>query len=529
MRNKLPAFIALFCILVYAGSLLYGAYRIYRSIISQKELAVRELDGIQSQITQSNSGFFTEPFRDEIRKKLADCNALQGIIITGSQGNLGFEKKTGDVIRWNPNPSFIPRFGYHSLQARQIDIPGFRNVNLHSTLNAINYEYLVHVLRQTLAAILGALLISFFTMMISILRSRSTTYAGTPFTEDGGDEETGQTDYTPESDFSDNTDFLSETNFSSQDDFTSEPDFSSQDDFTPEPDFSSQDDFTPEPDFSFGEQEDAASDDFSDDFSGGISDDFSMPEEELTNTASPDGGLDDDFDIPDFDDFSGTETVPSGDDDFHLDDFLDEEDLSLPVSSDEAEADDFIPESESTEESVPAPASPNGLYSPRSNLGWEAYTQDRLASELHRCASSEQDLVVLLMECADGVNCDAKLYKKIADEAVELFNLHDLTFEYGNSGITVIIPNAGLEQGITKAESFHARLFNTCFESLHSKSDFLTGISSRSGRLIEADRLLLEAKKALEKAKVDPGSPIVAFKSDPEKYREYVRKSALGD
>jgi len=506
VRNKIPAFIALFCILIYAGSLVYGAYRVYRSVVSQRELAVRELEGIQSRITQSGSGFFTDAFRDDIHKQLGECNALQGIIVTGSQGNLDFEKKPGAVIRRDPNPSFIPRFGHYSLQPRQVDISGFRNVNIHSTYNAINFTYLVHVLRQTLIAILGALILSFLTMMITILRSRSKIYAGTSFTEDGESAETGSMDYSPESDFSESTDFLSDTDSSSQDDSFAESDFSYSD--------------------PFDEQESDTSGEFTEDYP----DDFSMPEAEQTTTESS-GDLDDDFDIPDFDDFSGSEPAPSGDDDFHLDDFLDEEDLSLPVPSAEAEedTDDFSPDSESTEESSSVPPSPNGLYSPRSNLGWEAYTQDRLASELHRCASSEQDLVVLLMECADGVNCDAKLYKKIADEAIELFNLQDLTFEYGNSGITVIIPNAGLEQGISKAESFHARLFNTCFDSLHSKNDFLTGISSRSGRLIEADRLLLEAKKALEKAKVDPGSPIVAFKSDPEKYREYVKKSALGD
>jgi hypothetical protein len=34
----------------------------------------------------------------------------------------------------------------------------------------------------------------------------------------------------------------------------------------------------------------------------------------------------------------------------------------------------------------------------------------------------------------------------------------------------------------------------------------------------------LEAGKALEKALGDPVSHIVAFKSDPEKYREFIRK-----
>ena len=457
MRNKLPAFIALFCILVYAGSLLYGAYHVYSSIVNQKGLAVRELDGIQNQITRNSSGFFTEAFRDEIRKKLTDCNALQGIIITGSQGSLFFEKEAGAVINKTP-PGFIPRFGYYQLQSGEIDIPGIRNVRIHSAYNAINYESLVLVLRQMLIGILGALVISFLTMMVSMLRSRSAGNDASSFAQDN----------------------YAEDNYLDDINEDVNPDFSGSD---------------------FGQDD---STDIDDDYSN----DFSVPEPEQAPASDT---IDDVFDIPDFDDFSTPDASDSGDD-FHLDDFLDESDLSLPEPS-------AAPEAE------PPPRVPNGLYSPRSNIGWEAYTHDRLASELHRSASSEQDLVVLLMECADGVNCDARLYKKIADEAVEVFNLHDLTCEYGNSGITVIIPNANLEEGITKAESFHARLFNSCFDSFHSKRDFLTGISSRSGRLIEADRILLEAEKALERAKVDAGSPIVAFKSDPEKYREYVKKN----
>ena len=455
MRSKLPAFIALLCILVYAGALLYGAYRVYTSIESQKQLAVRELDGIQSRITQSGSDFFTEPFREHMRITMANCKALEGIIITGPQGNQSFEKSAGSVIRLEPTIGFIPRFGFTTLPVKQLEMPGFRNVNILSAFNTINYEELVLVLRETLYAILGALVLSFLTMMITILRSRTTVYAESSYTDNKREE--SQTDLSD--------DYFSESGFDSE------------------------------------ETE-----------SKSYEDDYSVSE----NLQTKDGDLDDVFDLPDFDSFSDADTNSSGDDDFHLDDFLDEGDLELPVSEHINEKKPEVPQSSS---------SPNGLYSPRTNIGWEAYTQDRLASELHRCASSEQDLVVLVMECGDGVNCDGKLIKKIADEAVKLFNLRDLSFEHGSRGITVIIPNAGLEQGISKAETFHARILESCYDNFHSRNDFNAGISSRSGRLIAADRLLLEAEKALEKAKTDSGSPIVAFKSDPEKYREYLKKA----
>ena len=435
MRNKIPSLIALICILIYVAAVLFGAYGVYTSIRSRRLLAIQELDGIQNLISRNNAIFFTEPFREQFRRQLADCTSLYGIIITGSQGNLGFEKETGAIIRWDPTPRFTSRFGYITLQSRPLEIPGFRNVNLYSIFNSLDYEVLVYVLRQSLFAILGALLLSFLTMMITVLRSRTAAY-------------------------SEHSIFTSKI-------------------------------------------EEEESNDYND---------FSLPAYDYPLGAKDNKSMNDVYDLPDFDSFSAPEETELNEDNFHLDDFLDESDLKLPKNN-------GMPEDTGK-------GSPNGLYSPRSNIGWEAYTQDRLASELHICASSEQDLVVLLMECGENVDCDDILYRKIANEAVEVFNLRDLTFEYGNRGISVIIPNTGLEQGISKAEAFHARLFKSIFDSFHSKNDFLIGVSSRSGRLIEAERLLLEASRSLEKAKTEPDSPIIAFKSDPEKYREYIKKGS---
>ena len=47
------------------------------------------------------------------------------------------------------------------------------------------------------------------------------------------------------------------------------------------------------------------------------------------------------------------------------------------------------------------------------------------------------------------------------------------------------------------------------------------GIASRNGRLISAERLFNEAENALRKT--DETKNIVAFRSDPEKYREFLK------
>jgi hypothetical protein len=165
---------------------------------------------------------------------------------------------------------------------------------------------------------------------------------------------------------------------------------------------------------------------------------------------------------------------------------------------------------------------PRGLYSPHGNIGWEAYTTDRLESELHRCASNEQDLVFITMEFKNSEELDINFYNRFAEDAVNFFTLRDLIFERGERGIAVIFPNLDLDMGFANSEEFHNRILRKYSGLFRSKTDLCIGLSSRSGRLIDAERLIFEASEALERALSDPVSHIVAFKSDPEKYRAFI-------
>ena len=165
---------------------------------------------------------------------------------------------------------------------------------------------------------------------------------------------------------------------------------------------------------------------------------------------------------------------------------------------------------------------PSGLYTPIGNIGWEEYTNDRLDSELQRCSSNEQDLVFLAMQFKDLDIKDEGFYSRFAEDTVNFFTLRDLIFERKKSGISVICPNVDLETAFAKSEEFHNRCLSTYSGIMKEKTDLCIGLSSRSGRIISADRLIFEANEALEKALADPVSHIIAFKSDPEKYRAYI-------
>ncbi len=162
---------------------------------------------------------------------------------------------------------------------------------------------------------------------------------------------------------------------------------------------------------------------------------------------------------------------------------------------------------------------PKGLYSPRSNISWESYTRDRLSSELHRSASFEQDLVYIVMELPPEEGA-AAAYAEFAAAAAAFFTFRDLIFERGDHGISVILPNVDLDHGFRMAEEFRNKLLKRPLTP--GELDLRIGLSSRSGRLVDADRVMVEAERALAKASEDEGAAIVAFKSDPERYRAFI-------
>ncbi|GBU29200.1 hypothetical protein R84B8_02764 [Treponema sp. R8-4-B8] len=163
---------------------------------------------------------------------------------------------------------------------------------------------------------------------------------------------------------------------------------------------------------------------------------------------------------------------------------------------------------------------PKGLYSSRSGIGWEEYLIDRLDSELHRCSSSDKDLALLIMDFTDIG--EERVFRQAAEEAVTFFTSRDLLFEYGECGITVILPGTGFDAAVAMSENFYKRITERFPKSYSEAYGLCIGLSTRSGRLCKANRLILEAMEALKKAKNDPKTSIIAFKSDPDKYRAFI-------
>lgn len=150
-----------------------------------------------------------------------------------------------------------------------------------------------------------------------------------------------------------------------------------------------------------------------------------------------------------------------------------------------------------------------------SDSSGETHSQDdlqnqfigQMESELERSASLNQDLAILLY-CCDEVD----------DEVIHrAYESNGLVFTLPGSRLGVLVNNLDLDQAMADSEHIIQDVMKR-----NANAPIRTGISARNGRLISAKRLYHEAEEALKKT--DKENPIVAFRSDPEKYMAMLKQ-----
>ncbi|MDR1215585.1 MAG: hypothetical protein LBK25_02780 [Treponema sp.] len=156
------------------------------------------------------------------------------------------------------------------------------------------------------------------------------------------------------------------------------------------------------------------------------------------------------------------------------------------------------------------------MDTPFLGIGNEFELTEKLTNELERSQTFNQDLTVMAMESRK---------EHFAEDVIDFFVLKDIIFEI-TLGRKKEEPEHYIDviaSGVTIDEGFHkASDFRNTFLSKYPEQEVFIGLSSRSGREeIDAERLLMEAKNALWNAEKD--SPVVAFRVDPEKYKEWLK------
>ncbi|MDR0450329.1 MAG: hypothetical protein LBH26_03595 [Treponema sp.] len=153
--------------------------------------------------------------------------------------------------------------------------------------------------------------------------------------------------------------------------------------------------------------------------------------------------------------------------------------------------------------------------------------EERLEDELRSSALAGNDLVYMVIGVKDSVLGEDSLYQAVTRTTLKFFSHRDLIFKKDGDRIAIICPDTGLNDGFAQSEDIYYHLRKGDVKGIPDDTDIRIGLSSRAERSIGAERLMFEAEEALRRAGEDPVSHIVAFKSDPEKYREFIQTKGL--
>lgn len=205
------------------------------------------------------------------------------------------------------------------------------------------------------------------------------------------------------------------------------------------------------------------------------------------------------------------------------------EDTADNVDADDLDGSDTVkavPAQEAAyHEAQTAADSKRDFFSPVTGFGWEQNFKLRLDSELVRAAASELDLSLFIIKIM-GLKFTDTAASAICEYLLEEFQFRDMIFEFGEDGFAVIKTDMSIEQAENLAGLIHTKL-----SQLIAGYDFnptlacYIGISSRSIRMLSAERLIMEAREALNHSIEDKDSPITGFHVDIEKYREFLNNN----
>ena len=189
-------------------------------------------------------------------------------------------------------------------------------------------------------------------------------------------------------------------------------------------------------------------------------------------------------------------------------DQFEQENKELSEVSDDA----FITDSLDAEESNPKPAEP--AISPVTHLQLQSSLEQKLDEELEN--GSQFSLALVRINALDRGNEISKNIISILQSA----DSEAVLFEYKADSYAILLNDTSLQNAVDNFEEIYNKIADF-LKASNAANEVSIGISSVSGRKIHAERIILEASQALDYASQDPDSPIVAFRANPDKYREF--------
>lgn len=163
----------------------------------------------------------------------------------------------------------------------------------------------------------------------------------------------------------------------------------------------------------------------------------------------------------------------------------------------------------------------SALFSPHSGLVYEMYALQRITDEIKRATASEIDLSLFIIKIP-GLNRDTDIAKDLSNYLISEFQFKDLLFEYKDDSILAIKLSMEVDDALNFADKIYCEIISK-IKNIYNKC--YIGISSRSVRMISGERLIKETEEAVKHAMEDLDSPIVAFRANTAKYKEYMENN----
>jgi hypothetical protein len=491
MWQNVKSFIGFLCIFVYITATALAGMNIYKAVNEQRFEAQQELADLTDFASRAGAlGFFTDDYARDIKSQLDASKSIDALIIYGpGEKKIALEKKSGLISYRNDYPGFTKNLRlYRAPQTLPIRTEGNLNASISALSPLMDFNTLHSLLRSSLLAILIAVVAAFTTLIVDV--SLDGNFAAG---------EGGQTPPVVEREPLSGVAVLAEE--SSGD--AGEPEAA----------------VFPEDEESFDEE----------------SFDIDISEPEIADVPQVQiERLPDENEVaaaPEIDSSLSRENPDELSSEVPMQDesaVEDEIPLTAAIAGEEAGNDGetalYEQESAALPDSKGLLAAASALYE-RDNfdsLDDEAGFPDILQDELNRAEKSGKDLTLLDLEWSVSGLASEPLVR----QAAAFFKQGSRFFEKERGdGIYIILPGAGLDEIFAGAKEFHKRA--RAEKHAEINAELLMGISSRSDRSVDAMNLLNEAERALAKARADIALPIVAFKVDPQKYKDFTRQANL--
>lgn len=197
-------------------------------------------------------------------------------------------------------------------------------------------------------------------------------------------------------------------------------------------------------------------------------------------------------------------------------------DFNETDDEEKTELDEEHPLSENEEEEtqvfdLDAPAE---QISPATGLTLQSALLPELDKKIEISLEKKSELTLALLK-VNGLDRGNSISNKIVEILKDEIENPDEIYEYNSDGYAIILENEDLSSCADIFDDIYEKITSFLKEN-NSINEVVIGLSSVDKRNVDAKRLVTEADQALEHALEDPDSPIIAFRANPEKYKEYL-------